>query len=275
MTESDYNAIPAVRWSRLRSLRKSALQYKHDAETEREDAAHFRIGRAIHCYVLEPSEFQKHFVTYTESKTTGEGARKNWQAFQAKCAAEGVTILDAKEHEAAVGAALAILAHPVASEYVAGGVKEHTITWIDSETGMKCKARIDQAHRVLVDIKSAREIGHRMFATVVARLGYFCQLAFYLDGAIANGFEFQEDPVIVAVESSKPHDVAVYKLGESVIDAGRAEYRRLLVRLKECQDRGDWPGIAPDAAIDLVLPPWAYGDGNPLELVFGDEAVSL
>lgn len=269
MNETDYEKIDAVRWSRLRSLRKSALQYKHDVDTEREDAAHFRIGRAIHCFVLEPENFGAHFVTYRESKSVGEGAKKNWAAFQALHADK--TILNAKEYDAAVGAATALLAHPVASEYVAGGVREHTLTWTDAETGMLCKARIDQADTHLVDIKSAREIGHRMFAATVARLGYFCQAAFYLDGARANGFDLDPSPILIAVESSAPFDVACYRLGGAVIEQGRYEYRKLLERLRECEEEDRWPGIAPDSVIDLVLPEWAYrDDDDPMAIIMPD-----
>lgn len=271
MTESEYDKIDAVRFSRLRSMAKSALQYWHDAHTERDDAAHFRIGRAMHCFVLEPDAFEQHFVTYRDSKSVGEGAKKRWSAFQAEHADK--TILSADEYDAAVGAARALLAHPVASSYLRGGVREHTVTWVDAETGMRCKARIDQADTHLVDIKSAREISPRLFATTVARLAYHVQAAFYLDGALANGFELDPVPLLLAVESSPPFDVVPYRLGPEVIEAGRTEYRRLLARLKECRELDQWPGLAPDAPVDLRLPAWALAGHEPLELVMPDGEV--
>jgi hypothetical protein len=269
VTETEYEKIDAVRWSRLRSLRKSALQYKHDIETERDDAAHFRIGRAIHCYVLEPESFDDHFVCYRDSKSVGEGAKKRWQAFQEANADK--TILDVAEYEAAVGAARALLSHPVASAFLVGGLKEHTVTWVDEKTGLRCKARLDHYRSRLVDIKSGRDIVPRVFAVTCARLGYHAQAAFYLDGALVNGYVMDEEPVLLAVESSAPFDVVPYRLGDDVIKAGRAEYGRLLARLKECQERDEWPGLAPDAVVDLELPAWATGE--PVDLVMPDGEV--
>lgn len=259
MLEADYNKLPGVRWSRLRAMLVSALQYQWELQHEREDEAHFRIGRAIHCYVLEPSEFEKRFVKYTESKSVGPGSKTRWAEFQVKCAAEDVTILDTAEYDKAVGAARALLAHPIAAEFLDGGVKEHLVTWTDRTTGLRCKARLDQAHLKLVDIKSTRDVSPRAFAAACARLAYHGQLAFYHDGADANGLEIEVEPMLLAVQSDPPHDVVCYRMTEDIVCAGRTLYQRLLAQLADCQAAGEFPGQAPDSVIDLELPPWAPG----------------
>jgi hypothetical protein len=274
VTESEYSLIDAIRWSHLREMKLSPKHFKAAVEKAAEDAAHFRIGRAIHCYVLEPDAFDQTFVCYRESKSVGEGARKKWQAFQEAHADR--TILSVEEHDAAVGAACALLSHSVASRLLSGGVKEHLVQWVDDETGLRCKGRLDQANGHLCDIKSGRSVEHRQFAAQAARLSYHGQLAFYLDGAIASGMEIDPEPIILAVESAPPHDVVCYRMTESIVELGRREYHDLLGRLAECRARDRWPGQAPDTIVELVLPEWAYADGtDPLELVVDGERVAI
>lgn len=270
MTETAYEKIDAVRFSRLRAMAKSALQYAHEVAVERDDAVHYRIGRATHTLSLEPHLFDRDYVVYTEPKNRGEGSKKRWEQAQADAAANGQTILDGKEHEAAIGASAAMLRHPVASRYLQGGEREHLVLWTDPETGLRCKARLDLASDHLVDIKSAREIRPRLFAATAARLSYFGQLAFYLDGATAAGLSLSPTPILIAVESSPPFDVIVYRVPAPSVEYGRAEYRRLLARLKECRELDSWPGLAPTEPLDLIVPDWAFAGSAPLELVMPD-----
>jgi hypothetical protein len=108
-----------------------------------------------------------------------------------------------------------------------------------------------------------------MFANAVARYGYHAQLAWYLDGLRTNGIEVHDTPILVAVQSSPPHDVVTYHLPDHVVQAGRDEYRKLLVKVAECEASGDWPGIAPEE-LEMVLPEWGYQiDDEPLALTIG------
>jgi len=269
MLESEYNKIDGVRSTALVALKKSPKHYRLALETDIEDTPELRIGRAVHCYALEGAiVFGQRFVCYREDKSKGEGSRKRWQAFQEENANR--TILDVKEYDRALGAAKALLDHPLASRYLAGGVKEHTIQWTDRETGIRCKARVDCANRHLVDVKSARDVQPRLFAADCARLSYHTRMAFYLDGAIANRMKVDPDPIITAVENKLPHDVVCYRLGPEVTDVGRKEYRALLRLLKTCQERDHWPGMAPDDVIELELPVWALPEDEERELTLPD-----
>jgi hypothetical protein len=265
-----YEELEGINWSRLRSMRVSPKQYRHDAETEREDTAALRIGLTSHAFILEPELFKSRFVCYRESKSVGTGARKAWEAFQAEHADK--VILDAKEYDCAVGAAMAVLGNPVAAQYFVGGAKEMALQWTDAETGLRCKARVDQWMRKLVELKTTRNILPRMFAQDAARLGYHCQASWYLDGLRAHGCDVDDEPVLVAVQNELPHDVVVYRVPEHVIKVGRDEYRSLLKRLAYCLDRDEWPGCVPEQPIDFDLPEWAYPKDG-LDLVMPDGEV--
>lgn len=250
MTFDDYREIDAINWSRLKALRVSPLRYRHERMAPPAEAPHLRIGLAMHCLVLEgEEEFARRYVCYPGRRQGGA-----WEDFRAEHGDK--TILNSPEYLRACGAAASLLAHPAARTYLAAGLKEATITWTDEATGLGCKGRVDHCGSHLVDIKSTATIIPRQFCAAAARLGYHAQLAFYLDGLRSNGVDVADGPVLIAVESDEPHDIVVYHLPDDVVEAGRAEYRRLLELLVECQESDTWPGVAPDE-LELELPAWA------------------
>lgn len=261
-----YEDIRAVRWSRLKEMRTSPLQYKHACE--REDtppAAAMLVGLAAHAWLLEPDDFERLYICYPKQRRG-----KAWEAFREDHADK--YILNDSEWKRALGTAMAVIQHPIASRYLSGGVQEHTITWTDPETEIDCKARVDHAGSHLVDVKTTGVIQPERFYSHAARLGYHGQLAFYLDGLRANGFEVDVEPILIAAQSEPPHDVVVYKMPPMVVNAGRRLYRQLLQRVAACRAAGEWPGIATEEQ-DLQLPEWAFLDDGPLELTMGGEAI--
>ena len=266
MTYDDYRKIDAVNWSSLKSIGVSPLQYWHDLHHPRPDAAHFRIGQALHAHILEPETFASRF--WRQEKQTGKGSRLAMAAAKSHASAAGVTVLSEAEYDAAFGSAAAVLANPHASALLSRGLKEAVLRWTDAETGLDCKARVDHAGKCLIDLKSAARIDPRRFASAAISLGYHCQLAFYEDGLRANGIEPADVPHLIVVESSMPHDVLVYRMPPHVIETGRHEYKTLLAKLKHCRETNHWPGRA-EAPIDFVMPAW-HGTDEDDDLDYGE-----
>ncbi len=268
MNFDDYRAIDAVNWSSLKVIRISPKHYQHARTAGRTDAPFFRVGRACHAFILEPDDFARNYVCYSDGHRRG----KAWDAFQAEH--EGKTILNQDEWTRALGAATAVMDHPVARSFLAAGLREATFTWTDPDTNLVCKGRIDHAGSHLVDLKSTANLDPRMFASAAARLGYVGQVAFYLDGLRANAIAVRDEPVLIAVESSPPHDVVAYRVPVDVVEQGRAEYKQMLALLQDCRERDYWPGRSDDL-VDLALPAWAvpYDDGLVLDV--GGEAFGV
>lgn len=253
MTEAEYAAKPGVRWSHLKRMAKSALHYRAavDGLFGGETRA-LRLGRALHSMLIEPDTFNGEWVCWA-----GQRRGKKWEDF-AEANADR-SILTWTEMSFVTNAAAAVRRHRVALEYL-GGARELFVTWLDEETGLRCKARIDLlAADRLVDLKSSAAIDPFSFGRLAARLGYHAQLAFYLDGLVANGVVIQPEPILIAVEMAIPFDVVPYELSLPVMEAGRREYRRLLLQVAECEARGEWPGRSPASLVQLEIPDWAYG----------------
>lgn len=259
-----YRKLAGTNWTRLKSLRTSALQYLHDEANPAEETAILRVGIGTHARVLEPAELARRCVVFEGKVRRG----KVWDAFQIEHA--GKIIYSQSEWDRALGAGDAVLANPWAQNYLHHGLHELAVTWKDEETGLDLKCRADHAGPWLVELKSTGQIEPRLFAGVAARLGYHCQLAYQDDGLRANGIETFAEKIMVVVQSEAPFDVIVYRVPPHVVEIGRAEVRKLLRRLAECRATKKWPGLAPEGTREFSLPAWALmGEGEPLNLTSG------
>lgn len=158
--------------------------------------------------------------------------------------------------------------HSVARDLLYGeGDCEIVFVWIDEATGALCKARIDKLAapaylgNVIVDLKSAGDASGRAFQKQVTNLDYDSQAAFYGDGVRTLGEKVPDLKadwrfLHVVVETSEPHEVAVYELDDQAISQGRLKYRRWLTQHVECLASGVWPGFA-NGPEPLALPKYA------------------
>ena len=246
----DYLALPGCNWSSLKHMIKSPLHYQH-ALTEKKDTSAMRAGRAGHAACLEPDRFPIDFAVFLGARRAGA----EWDQFAGANA--GRTILKVAEYDEALAVRDAVRGHKVASRLLSGGRPEQTLTWVDPETGIACKGRIDYLRPDgLVDLKTTASLDPRRFASTANDMGYHGQLAFYARGLKALGMT---DPGcwLVAVEGDAPHDVVAYRVDPGVLALGDELVGRMLNRLAECQATKRWPGRA-GLEQTFYLPVWAY-----------------
>jgi hypothetical protein len=256
MPFAEYAAIRAVNWSSLRNLAVSPLRYRHAATHPQADTPTMALGRLIHTATLEPELMSGYAVWTGGSRRTN--AYREWAAEQG-----GREIVTAAEHEQALGAASAVWKHREARRLLRGGRTEVVLTWIDPETRVRCKARLDHLRGgVLTDLKSTADIDARAFGRTAERLGYHAKLSFYRLGMAALGLA-PEPVYIIAVEQTPPHDVAVYEVDEDTLFVGGLEARALLAHLKQCRRRRRWPGRYPDVE-RLDFPAWALASDSDM-----------
>jgi hypothetical protein len=255
MTFAEYAKVDAVNWSTLKHMRRSPLHYQHAIDHGRADTTRLALGRASHTAVLEPDTFMLHYACFKGERRAG----KAWEEF--KAAHKGETILKVDEYKTCLAIRDAVRRHPVASEYLFSGEAEQSLLWTDVETSLPCKGRIDwvsDSKPAIVDIKTTGDVDAMRFGATCARMLYHAQLAFYSDGYMA-AYGKRPPVVIIAVEATPPHDVAVYVLDEDALYAGSEVYRELLMKVKSCRASKDWHGKYLEEQT-LRLPSWAWPD---------------
>lgn len=259
-----YAAIPATNWSTLKELQRSPRHYLWRLSTERPDTPAMRLGRAVHCAVLEPRQFARSFVSYD-----GTRRGKAWEEFADAHA--DVDILSVTEMEQCHAIRDAVRSNRDARRLLRKGESEKTITWTDRATRIPCKARVDRVgHGFFVELKTTRSLDPRDFQRTCAALSYHGQLAFYARGLKAN--RRKTHPVLIAVENEPPYDVVIYEPDEDFLWLGDELAGELLSKLAACRKANRWPGRSTGVQA-LSLPGWMLSqyDEATSDLVFTKE----
>ncbi len=105
----------------------------------------------------------------------------------------------------------------------------------------------------LVDLKTTQCASPKAFGASCLKYGYLGQAAWYTDGCerltgIKRPFYF------VAVESSAPYLVTVFRVTDAQLEIGREHYRRLLGKLDYCQKANFWGGYSESEESEIELP---------------------
>lgn len=271
----DYDAIEAVNYSTLKHMAQSPLHYLHATKHRKKSTRAMGQGTATHLLVLEPDDFEASYTVYPGPTRQGNA----WKAFEAAAKAAGKMVLKQSELDLVLAMRDAVWSNPRAAEYLRGGHAEVVMVWVDEETGLLCKGRLDYLRddSVPSDLKTTASVEHRFFSQNCAKMQYHVQSAFYSDAVGVLTKKQPESFPVIAVESKPPHDVVPYVLDADELAKGRDEYRRLLSKVKECRESGEWPGYANGLEMPLKLPAWVTpGDeGDDLELTINGESFSL
>ncbi len=281
MTRAEYEAIDAVNISTLVEIERSPLHYlwaKNGGGRKSTTALEF--GTLTHLRVFEPQRYEDLVVVWPKHDEAGKPQQrrgKAWDAFEAAHRPPRIIATEA-DHETCGEMRAAAMRHPAAAAYLSNqnALCEVTMTW-RHPLGIDCKGRIDWvdiATDVIVDLKTARRADMSEFGRAAARLHYATKAAWYADGYRAR---HGRDPVfvLIVVEKEAPFAVAVYRMPEHAIEAGRAHYERLLLRLKACRDQDTWPGLAGDEEVELELPDWAFAGDDGLDLEIDGEVLRV
>lgn len=254
MTEQEYRQHPAVNKSTLWELRKSPAHYKWALEHQSKDTPALRFGRAFHMAVLQPDEFNQHYVLAPDVDRRTKEGREQWARFQSTL--DDRELISKEDYTTVCCMSEAVWNDPDASELLEGCETEKPVFWVDEHTGIECKCKMDAVKPgTLVDLKSCGDASNNAFLREALRYGYDVQSAHYLRGY--RSLELTEPNAtfwFIAVEKSPPYAVNVIRASDAFIDRGTWALIDLMDKLKECRDKDEWPGYGKN---EMVLPEWA------------------
>jgi hypothetical protein len=228
-------------------------------------------GKAVHMALHEPELFAKRYVIVPSMPLRSEQDKLDfWDAcgldaydiiFDLKKTSadrvremvseqyrkRGSEILEADSLATlrAMVASLNLPCHRLARGIASRGLKEHELRWIDPDSGVQCKARIDswdEQNGVESDLKRTTEVTYRAFRRTVYNYSYHYQRAFYRRGLRANGAD-PKYQCFVAGSPERPYPWAVYDVPVEILDECDAQISRDLLSLAECLAKNEWPTI--------------------------------
>ena len=313
LPRAGYNELPGINQSLIkpeRTLAHTAEKLHGEEETKKE---HFLHGNICHCDALEPDRFDDYYVVIpsdapdrpTESQlkppkpkkdgtiSTGTAgferyqdalsAKSWWESFDKQHA--GKELISQKDFDCGIALAHALKNHPVLGGYLSADQRdgnEITLSYIDSQTGMRLKARLDMLRVLgssqlwLGDVKTTHDAapGPDHFGKSAVNCGYFFQAAFYVDAvfnckrALEQLFNLPEGlliglPIVyewIAIEKVKrPHYkfISRQECPDELLELGRQEYRKALNEFTASMLTGYFPGYSTEA-VTMRIPAWGY-----------------
>lgn len=252
-----YHGLDRLSASALKRLMRSPMAYRWAKDHPTEPSAAMALGTAAHTAILEPHKLLTDYALWDGGTRRG----KAWDEFRAAHADRHILTRD--EFDAAQAMRDAVRGFAPAMRYLAIGEAEVTMLWDCEGHPFKCRAdwvtTID-GRPVIVDLKTTRDASPRRFGNDAFRLGYHVQFALYADAWEALTGQAPAF-VVIAVESKAPHEPAVFRVPDDVLEQGRDDYRRLIATLDECATTNHWPPMS-EAEQELTLPSYAYGTAD-------------
>jgi hypothetical protein len=261
-----YAIWPAANHSVLRHFDKTPAHAYYKWTHQQESTEFQGLGHLIHEAVLEPALFRSRgpVVAPKVDRRTTVG-KETWAAFEKQHA--GRTIITANQMEALRGIQQSISGHASAREALYGfGTNELSIIWIDPETGVLCKGRIDRfceigTQPVILDLKSiSRAASTHQAERSVNEYGYHQQAAFYLRGLdtlVPPEPGVTRQFVWLFCETEPPYCVRLFQAEDAALDLGRREMDSYLAAYAHCAEVKEWPGW-PEGVDLLGLPASVY-----------------
>ena len=266
ISEEEYRSDQGVNKSTLWEMRKSPQHYKYSLTHPTEDTPALKLGRAVHMAILQPEEFQKHYILAPNIDRRTNAGKALWSDFLLQ--AEGKEVLTADDYETVMAMYDAVYGNPekgiignqAAQNLLDGAETEVSLFWTDNITGIDCKCRLDAIKcvgdkTIVIDLKTATDAKTDSFMRDAIKLGYDVQEAHYVRGVRENG---ADDGKIewywLVIEKKPPYAINIIKSTDPFRDRGTWQLIDLMEKLKNCIDTDEWPGYGMN---ELVLPEWA------------------
>ena len=222
--------------SGLKQILRSPAHYVEYLKNGIKDTPDMQLGRAIHTALLEPDEFENRFVVY-------DGDRRKGEFKEFKQAHSHLEILRPEDVDTIEGVRSSVAKFDAVDlkSIIENGTKEHSVFWVDEETGVPCRIRPDcYAGSVMIDVKKTLDARPFEFVRSCRRLDYDLQAAMYTEGMrhfTGRDFEF----FFLAVEDAAPYGVWLHKAPPEMLEDGHNKFRRALETLAKCRGNGRWP----------------------------------
>lgn len=254
------------RFSTLKELARSPLHYWHSCQSEQDDRLCLRIGAGTHAIL-----FDQPYKLFTERR-----AGKAWTEFSALHA--GTPILNAREYAQAQAIADAVRRNKDATRYLFDGTTiEQRIDWTYLGRQFRSTPDAYRAGHFITELKSTRCAAPDRFVRDAGWRAYHVQLATY-QMAVADKHDLGDlivpgehgESIVVAVESTAPHPVTVFRVAPETIERGMRTLRLWAEQALVCESTGDYPGYA-QSIVDLDL-----GErDDPFSLLVNGEEIDL
>ena len=262
VSNEDYHKSAGISSSGLGAILECPKNYWYkylSGQYEAPNNKNFAMGTAVHTLALEPETFGERFlITKVPDKRT-----KSYEAaiIEISKLANGRELISPDDYQTAINMASALSSHQFFKK-IGKGCIEHSLAWIDEESGALLRSRPDFYNdNFIVDVKTSRDVSPAEFARSMFKYGYHRQAAMACDGLTKLSGREYSNVILFVVSKEPPHLIKCYLIGSESLEIGRAQYKEGAWVYQECLAHNHWPGY-PEIVEDLEIPKWAISEFN-------------
>lgn len=270
LSYGQYAEIPALRASHVKSclfmdaeklpvISPLHLKAAYEETGEEKESESLLFGKAIHCLLLEPKEFERRFTFYEGRR---DSRTKDFQNFLSDNV--GKDILKSSgpmSWEWCLEAGKAMVANDVVQPYIECGAAE--VTGLAPICDVPCKVRFDWisiSENCILDVKTTRDIGPLEFWWSFKRYGYGLQLAMY-QHAYFRVTGNTLPVVIVAIENHPPFASVVYSIPDELLKRELSTVFKVCKSVRQALDSDHWPSFASEPMV-LAIPDYEMQEAD-------------
>jgi exodeoxyribonuclease VIII len=262
LSNEDYHDDPAISRSGIMEFKKNPrkywAKYLNPNRPPKEKSSAMEFGTAFHTLLLEPHLLSDNYFIHPEQTLLKEIGRERYDDYKYRLnEAETLnkSILTYNQFENLLNMQESLYANEKAKELIEGAIYESSYFAQDKESGLMIKAKPDILHRrIYVDLKTCENASASAFQRDMVSYGNHIQAAMVKDAVLSNTGHEIYACINICVEKTYPYSVGIYIIDEAAIDAGREQYKAILLDLQACLRHNKWPDYETQT---IGLPRWA------------------
>lgn len=269
---STYFSNPAISQSKLKDLKQSPKHFWanhiNPNLAPRIETEAMKFGKAVHSCLFENQYFQDTYKTAPNIDKRTKSGKVLHEEFLVNNANK---IIISYDDMAAVKLIYdSILNKKTSKIILSNGLAEHELYWVDKDTNIECKAKLDYLiepcaqfpNGLIIDLKTTTNAEPNEFAKSIYNFGYYNQQAFYCD-AVKAIYKTDDYPpfIFIPVEKTAPFECSFLAGDETMLNIGLQENLKLLNLYKKCLESDNWFGYE-DKVQTIGLPNWAINKFN-------------
>ncbi|MCQ2957268.1 MAG: PD-(D/E)XK nuclease-like domain-containing protein [Candidatus Gastranaerophilales bacterium] len=280
MPSEVYHSLPALSNSGLKTLIDCPAKYYYkylSGEYEPKERPSFKIGKAVHCYLLEGrKKFEQTYwhnpyneltkpelIDLLKTKHGYDDSIKKYlvvDLMQILLDENGITPKEIHLNKSELNQVVCMTKTAkndtkTKNALSQKGESELSIFWKDEKTGVMLKCRPDFMPYDCLnvpDYKTTESANPRNFYKKFIEYGYHIQAAMYRMGIKAvTGIEVQNF-FFIAQEKEPPYITQIYLNCDELLTYGEKAIYNAIEKYKECEEKGLWGGYS-DKIIELSL----------------------
>jgi hypothetical protein len=276
ISNSQYHADKESYSSSIIKLMGVPAEAKYAMDNPNEFKEAYRIGSAIHKFILEPDDFAAEFLTGIDCARRSKADKQAWADWYSEHGADGDNVVDrpaaewngmfvaqtskhmvTPEEIQNIGLmAESVKSNPNAVQLLEDGLSEQSIYWVDKETGLRLRVRPDYLNDDFTsDLKSIDSLHDYAIDRAIANLSYDIQEQMYSDGVMNVTGEYRPF-LFIFIQKKPPFMVRVIGLSEACKTRGWEKYRANVNTLSKCLESNEWYGLPDDLNHQLFQKTW-------------------